>query len=167
MDFCIGDRVVHWTFGLGEIVGLEERDLTTEKMLYYMVRVQNLTVCVPADSRAVSRLRSPTSGPEFEKLFLILSGSGETLSDDRLERRNWLRKELADGKAETTCRVIRDLSFFAKKKALNDDDKNILNRACTSLCSEWGFSLSVSPAQAEVELQRLLVHPSETVIAPA
>jgi RNA polymerase-interacting CarD/CdnL/TRCF family regulator len=163
MDFRVGDPVIHWTFGLGEIVGLEERDLTTEKMLYYMVRVQNLTVCVPADGRAMSRLRPPTSQGEFKKLFLILSGSGETLSDDRLERRTQLRKELADGKVETTCRVIRDLSFFAQKKSLNDDDKNILNRACSSLCGEWGYSLSVTPAQAEVELQRLLVHPAEPV----
>jgi RNA polymerase-interacting CarD/CdnL/TRCF family regulator len=165
MDFRVGDPVIHWTYGLGEIVGLEERALTSQKTLYYLVRVQNLTICVPADDKALGRLRSPTSKREFEKLFAILSGPGESLSDDRLERKNMLRKELADGKAETVCRVIRDISSLSQRKSLNDDDKNVLKRAWTSLCSEWVYSLSMPLSQVENELRGLLLHPVENAAA--
>ena len=164
MDFHVGDPVIHWSYGLGEIVGLEERAITSQKMLYYVVRVQNLTVYVPADGKAESRLRPPTPGGEFEKLFDILKGSGETLSEDRLERKNRLHKEMADGKVETVCRVIRDLSSLSQKKALNDDDKNVLKQAWGSLCSEWGFSLSLPLNQVDTQLRNLL-HPAENAVA--
>jgi RNA polymerase-interacting CarD/CdnL/TRCF family regulator len=70
---------------------------------------------------------------------------------------------LQDGNVEAICRVIRDLSFQQHKKPLNDDDKNTLRRAWTSLLGEWEYSFSVPMAQAEQELHRLLKAPSETV----
>lgn len=162
MDFHVGDPVVHWTYGLGKIVGLEERVLLDQKMLYYVVQVHDLTVCVPADQKAMGRLRAPTPGQDFGQLFAILSEPGDPLSEDRLERRTLLHTQLADGKIETICRVIRDLSSFAQKKPLNDDDKTILKRAGSLLCDEWGYALSVPVAQAETELQRLLLRPVES-----
>ena len=163
MDFHVGDPVIHWSYGLGEIVGLEERALTSQNTLYYVVRVQNMTVCVPADGKTTNRLRPPTPGGEFENLYVILSEPGDSLSEDRLERKTQLRKELADGKVETICRVIRNLSSYARRKALNDDEKDILKRAWTSLCGEWGYALSMPLTQVEKELNLLLLHPAETV----
>jgi RNA polymerase-interacting CarD/CdnL/TRCF family regulator len=163
MDFRVGDPVVHWTYGLGQIVGLEERALTSQKMLYYLVQIQGLTVCVPADDKAVTRLRFPTPERDFKKLFVILSGPGESLSEDRLQRKAQLRKKLDDGNAEAICEVIRDLSSYEQKKSLNEEDKHILKQAWNSLLGEWGFSMSVSLGQAEIELRRLLKHPSENV----
>ena len=133
MNFRVGDTVVHWMYGLGKIVGLEERALAGQKILYYVVKVGDLTVCVPADDKAESRLRYPTPQRNFKKLSAILSGPGELLSDDRLERKIQLRKKLDDGKVEAVCQVIRDISSFEKRKSLNDEDKNILRRAWNSL----------------------------------
>ena len=163
MDFRAGDTVVHWMYGLGKIVGLEERALAGQKMLYYVVKVGDLTVCVPADDKAGNRLRYPTPERNFKKLFAILSGPGESLSDDRLERKTQLRKKLDDGRVEAVCQVIRDISTFEKRKPLNDEDKNILRRAWNSLCGEWEYSLSLPPAQVEMELRRLLRQPAENV----
>jgi len=162
-NFHVGDSVVHWMYGLGEIVGLEERALAGQKILYYVVKIEDLTVCVPADEKVAHRLRYPTSQQNFKKLFVILSGPGESLSDDRLERKTHLRQKLDNGNVEGTCQVIRDISFYERKKPLNDEDKNILKRAWTSLCGEWGYSLSMPQAQVEVELHRLLKHPSENM----
>ena len=159
MGFRVGDPVVHWQYGLGEIVGREERALAGQKTLYYLVKVNDLTVCVPADEKATSRLRSPTPVREFKKLSVILSGPGESLADDRLERKAQLHRNLENGKIEAVCKVIRDLSTHEQKKALNDDDKYILRRAWNCLLGEWGYSMSMSPAQVDLELRRLLRHP--------
>lgn len=158
MDFQVGDRVVHWTYGLGEIVGVEERAITGQRVRYYVVNVKDFTIYVPADGKADIRLRPPTPEHGFKKLFKILSAPGESLSDDRHERKTLLHKKLEDGQAETVCQVIRDLSSYEQKKPLNDDDKNILKRATNSLLGEWGFSLSMPQAQVELELRRLLGH---------
>jgi RNA polymerase-interacting CarD/CdnL/TRCF family regulator len=63
---------------------------------------------------------------------------------------------LADGKVETLCHVIRDLTSYARRKSLNDNDKDVLERAQNLLVGEWKFSLSIPRADAEIELGRLL-----------
>ena len=161
MEFLTGDPVIHWTYGLGKIVRQEERTFSGEKKLYYAVQSRDLTVWVPADAQVMSRLRPPTSEREFSKLFAILSGPGESLPDDRLERKTQLVDELKGGKAEAVCRVIRDLSFFQQRKSLNDNDKLVLKQASDSLLGEWVFSFSISLAQAQEELYRLLFKPSQ------
>ncbi len=161
MDFHVGDPVIHRTYGLGEIVGMEERALSSQMTLYYVVQIRDLTIFVPVNSQAMNPLRSPTPERDFKELFIILSEPGESLSDDRFERKTQLRKKLYGGKAEATCQVIRDLSSYQHKKPLNDEDKLILKQANNSLLGEWGYSLSIPLAQVEIELDRLLRHTSE------
>jgi RNA polymerase-interacting CarD/CdnL/TRCF family regulator len=156
MDFQIGDPVVHWTYGLGQVVGLEERALSGQKTLYYAVKVRDMTVWVPADGDLEKRLRRPTPAAGFEQLFAILSGSGEPLPDDRQERKIRLVEQLRDGRAESLCRVIRDLFAFRRGKSLNENDQLLLKRAQSALLGEWGFSLSIPAMQAESDLYRLL-----------
>lgn len=156
MDFRVGDPVVHWSHGIGEIIGLEERAMAGKNTLYYVVKIQEFTVWVPADDKVLSRLRVPTSERKFKKLFAILSGPGASLSDDRLVRKTQLHNGLADGKVETLCHVIRDLTSYALLKHLNENDKDVLQRARNLLVGEWEFSLSIPLVDAEIELGRLL-----------
>ncbi len=156
MDFRVGDPVMHWTYGLGQVVGLEERVLSGHKALYYAVKVRDLTVWVPADGHLENRLRPPTPPTGFEPLFAILSGPGEPLPDDRQERKIRLVEQLKDGRAESLCRVVRDLSAYQQVRPLNDNDQNLMRRSRDALLDEWGFALSIPPLQAESDLRRLL-----------
>jgi RNA polymerase-interacting CarD/CdnL/TRCF family regulator len=165
MQFKAGDAVVHWAYGLGKVVAVQERALAGEKTLYYVVQVRDITVWVPVDEKARSRLRPPTSKRGFKKLFQILSQPGKTLSEDRHERKSALHNKLAEGNAESVCAVIRDLTTFQHKKGLNDDDKQILIRASGSLLAEWGYTFSVSMAEAEQQLLGMLKHPVRSPVS--
>ena len=156
MDFRVGDPVMHWTYGLGQVIGREERILAGQKTLYYVVKVRDLTVWVPADGFLESRLRPPTTPADFEPLFAILAGSGEPLPDNRQERKVRLVEQLKDGRAESLCHVIRDLSTYQQVRPLNDNDQNLMRRTRDALLGEWGFALSIPAMQAESELRRLL-----------
>jgi RNA polymerase-interacting CarD/CdnL/TRCF family regulator len=158
MNFHKGDTVMHWTYGIGQIVDLEERSLEGSKAIYYVVQVRDMTVWVPADNKVRSRLRSPTSKSHFQQLLAILASPSESLPPDRLERKTRLLELLEDGRPESLCRVIRDLSAYQKQLArpLNDNDQMILKQSRNTLLGEWGFVLSMTPAQAEHELYRLL-----------
>jgi RNA polymerase-interacting CarD/CdnL/TRCF family regulator len=162
MDYKIGDTVVHCMYGLGRVIRLEEQTFSGEKMLYYVVQVRDMTVWVPANAQVMSRLRTPTPRGEFPKLFSILNEPGGTLPVDRLERRTHLLEELNDGKAESCCRVVRDLSFLQHIKPLNDNDRLILKQASDTLLGEWEFSLSVPLALAQARLHDLLIKPSHS-----
>ena len=154
--FRKGDTVMHWTYGLGKIVRLENRQLLGHKTTYYAVQVGDMTVWVPADDQLDQRLRKPSSKAQLRKLRLLLSRSGVTLPIDRHERKTILLEMLKDGRAESLCRVIRSLVAFSKTHPLNDNDQALLKRAQTALLAEWGHALNVTPQQAELQLKRLL-----------
>jgi RNA polymerase-interacting CarD/CdnL/TRCF family regulator len=156
MNFHEGDTVMHWTYGLGQIIRLEERDLAGSKALYYAVQIRDMTVWVPSDAELKHRLRPPTSKSAFKALIAILSHPGEPLPEDRQERRTLLLGMLRDGRTQSLCHIIRGLHGFQKVKALNESDQNILKQARTSLLAEWEFVLSITPAQAEHELHHWL-----------
>jgi len=156
MNFHEGDPVMHWTYGFGKVIRLEERALSGKNALYYAVQIGDLTVWVPADGELENRLRPPTPEAGFKKLLAILSSPGEPLPDDRQDRKTQLLELLKDGRAESLCRVIRDLSAYRQIRPLNENDQALMRRAQNALLGEWGFALSVTPAQAELELHRLL-----------
>jgi len=158
MNFHKGDTVMHWTYGIGQILNLEERALAGSKTIYYVVQVRDMTVWVPADGQVRSRLRAPTPKSRFQRLLAILSSPSEPLPEDRLERKNRLLELLADARPESLCQVIRDLSAYQKQKGrpMNDNEQMILKQSRNTLIGEWGFVLSITPAQAEHELHRLL-----------
>ena len=162
MNFYKGDMVMHWSHGIGQIVNLEERALAGSKAVYYVVQVRDMTVWVPADSKVGSRLRPPTPKGRFQRLLAILSSPSEPLPEDRLERKTHLLKLLQDGRPESLCQIIRDLSAYQKHlgKPMNDNDQMVLKQARNTLLGEWGFVLSITQAQAEHELYRLLTSES-------
>ena len=160
MDFKIGDTVIHCKYGLGTIVRLEEQTFSFGKTLYYVVQIRDITIWVPVDAQVMSRMRLPTPQDEFPRLFSILNEPGGNLPVDRLERKRYLVEELKDGKAESCCRVVRDLSFFQYGKTFNENDRLVLKQASDSLLGEWEFSLSIPLALAQVNLHSLLVKPA-------
>ncbi|MFZ5919462.1 MAG: CarD family transcriptional regulator [Chloroflexota bacterium] len=156
MRFREGEAVVHSTYGLGKIIGEEERTLYGRTLMYYAVRIDDMTVWVPADENLETRLRPPIRQEEFERLFEILTGPGEPLPDDRQSRKEILRERLRDGRAESLCYVIRSLEDFRRTHSLNENDQLHLKRAQHTLAAEWGYSMSITPEQAGDELLHLL-----------
>lgn len=162
--FHRGDAVMHWTYGLGSVVRLENRELLGQKMLYYAVQVGDMTVWVPNDDQLPIRLRRPSSKGQLAKLRTMLTKPGVTLPQDRHERKTLLLEMLKDGRAESLCKVIRSLVVFAKGHPLNDNDQALLKRAQTALLAEWSHALGVTPAQVEQQLQRYIGIPTSSVV---
>jgi RNA polymerase-interacting CarD/CdnL/TRCF family regulator len=135
---------------------MEERNMSGKEIMYYAIQISDMTIWVPADGMLNNRLRVPTSENGFKKLKNILSSPGEPLPDDRHLRKTMLLELLKDGSAESLCRVIRSLVTYRKAHSLNENDQALLKRSEKALIGEWGIALSVTPIQAEIELQHLL-----------
>jgi CarD family transcriptional regulator len=156
VNFAVGDQVVHWTYGPGEVIQLDEKVLSGQKEQYYVVQIRDMTLFVPINDQGQTSLRLPTPSGEFESLFAILKSPEEPLSSDRWERKNQLLAQMKDGRLESICKVIRDLVAFRRSKKLNDFDAAILERAQNFLLNEWQISLGATKVEAERELNALL-----------
>ncbi len=161
MDFQVGDKVVHWVYGPGEVVQLDAKEISGGKVDYYVVQVGDLTIWVPRSSASSTSLRFPTPPGDFQKLFEILGASPEPLPTDRFERRTYLLEQMRAGTLKSICRVVRDLSSFKHANKMNDLDTTILARAQKFLLNEWEMALSVPNWQAERELKQILENPPQ------
>lgn len=156
MNFQVGDTVIHSSYGLAEIVGVEEKAIAEQKILYYVVKTNDLTIWIPVNDMDKSNLRLPTTKDDFSNLFSILRSASDPLSNDRKERKAQLLQRMKEGNSESLCRLVRDLSDYRLTKKLNENDSYIFKRAQESLLKEWIFSLSVPLAEAKTELKKIL-----------
>jgi RNA polymerase-interacting CarD/CdnL/TRCF family regulator len=157
MVFNIGNKVVHWAYGLGEIVGIEEKTINKLPVNCYVVHLTDMSIWIPVEDAPQHSLRTPTPASEFENLFTILKSPGEKLDGDRILRKNQLMDLLKDGQLSSICRVVRDLTFLKRSYKLNDQEKSILERASKSLLSEWSYVLGISFHETQEAMTNLML----------
>jgi RNA polymerase-interacting CarD/CdnL/TRCF family regulator len=156
MGFRIGDKVIHCSFGLGEITQIEAKVINGHQENCYVIQLNDMTIWVPIDDSVQSSLRVPTPPDEFIKTLPILSSPNESLLEDRVMRKKQLTDQLKDGKLSSICRVVRDLSHYQHNSKLNDQEKSILDRAVNSLLTEWTFTMGTTQHQAHQTMESML-----------
>jgi RNA polymerase-interacting CarD/CdnL/TRCF family regulator len=156
VKFHAGDAVMHWMHGFGTVIRLEKRSLFGRALTYYAVRVGDMIVWVPADEQLTQRLRPPTSRAQLKRLVALLAKPISPPPADRHERKLLLTEMLRDGKVESLVEVIRKLWAYRRIHALNDNDQAQLRRVEGCFLAEWGYILSLSPQQAEIEYRRVV-----------
>ncbi|HNT55190.1 MAG TPA: CarD family transcriptional regulator [Anaerolineaceae bacterium] len=161
MGFKIGDKVIHGTYGLGEIVRIEEKVIRDQLVNCYVLRANDLTIWIPINELDQHSLREPVSPEDFAKLFSVLSGPAEPLPEDRVLRKDQLMAQIRDGCLNGICCTVRDLTHYQRHAKMNDNDRAILERATRSLLVEWTFVLNVPMVQAQQSLVQLLAQTSE------
>jgi CarD family transcriptional regulator len=161
MLFKAGDRVVHPTYGVGDIVRLEERKLAEPTArLYYVLAADRSTVWVPVDTSA--SLRALTPQRDLDKYRTLLKGRPTPLISDHRERRLVIAESLKSGSFQTLCEVVRDLAAFGWHKSLAEADAALFNRARETLCREWAASGDMSFEAASEEVSELLSKARDT-----
>ncbi len=156
MGFQIGDKVIHSTFGLGEIVQIEEKMIHGNLTNCYVFRINEMSTWIPINSQDQHTLRVPTPPDEFGRVSAILASPGETLLEDRAQRKDQLLARIRDGQLSSICQVVRDLTYFKRSKKLNEQENSLLERATNSLLTEWTYSKGITLPQARKALENLL-----------
>ena len=156
MAFHIGDKVIHCSFGLGEITQIEDKVINGYTTQCYVVNISNMMIWIPTKDQEQNSLRLPTSPEEFSKVLPILSSPNEKLEDDRVLRKQHLMEQMRDGQLSSICRVVRDLTHFQRISKLNDNERAILERAIKSLLAEWSHSLGTPVNQAQLAMESML-----------
>jgi RNA polymerase-interacting CarD/CdnL/TRCF family regulator len=156
MNFQIGDQVVHWTYGPGTIIGIDEKVLANKANVYYVVEVGQMTLWVPVGEAGEKSIRPPTPGVEFKQLLSLLHGPGEQLPDQQYQRQSELTERMQKRTLSDICLIIRDLVARSRTQRLNRNDAEILQRAEEFLLNEWELALGTPRELAQHELKTLL-----------
>lgn len=156
MKYQVHDRVMHWTYGTGEIVSIEKKTLAGNTREYYVLQTNDLTLWVPADETGESNLRLPLPWDDFSQQMKSLKEPAQALPDQPYPRQNELTERIHNRTLADLCSIIRDLTARECTTKLNRSDQEMLNRARSLLVDEWQLSLGCERAEAEKELDKLL-----------
>lgn len=156
MKFKIGDVIVHWTYGLGTVVGIDQKDIGGIVQQFYIVEVGLLKIWVPVELVEVSAIRFPTESSQFKANLDILRTPGEILPEHQFQRKIELRDRMQQRTLGDLCHVIRDLTDRSRQHSLNQNDSSVLFRAEEHLLDEWVISLGAERSNALGELKEYL-----------
>lgn len=158
MGFRSGDYVVHPTYGVGNIMRLEERQLAeVETRLYYVLAIDRGTVWVPVHSNGSTLLRAVTSKQELDQYRVLLRSRPTTLERDYKKRRLKINERLKQGSFLDLCEVVRDLTAHGWKSHIGDGEAALLLQASNNLSREWAASAGMSVPEALHEVNALLL----------
>jgi RNA polymerase-interacting CarD/CdnL/TRCF family regulator len=156
MNYQIGDQIVHWTYGPGTIIGIDEKVLANKAGKYYVVEVNQMTLWVPVGEAGEKSIRPPTPGAEFKQLLNLLHSPCESLPEQQYQRQNELAERMQKRTLEDVCCIIRDLVARSHTQKLNRNDAETLRRAEEFLLNEWELALGTPREVAQQELKGLL-----------
>ncbi|MBI4632164.1 MAG: hypothetical protein HZC38_11420 [Chloroflexi bacterium] len=157
MQFKVGDYVVHFSYGPGQIVNLEKKQLFGgEARLYYEIMTPKNAVWVPVEPGAKSTLRSVTSKSDLSTYRQILKSKPTTLSKEHRVRHLELTDRLKNGSFQILCEVVRDLTAHGWSKPLSDVDAALLRRVYDNVCQEWSITANITIVEANKYIGALL-----------
>lgn len=157
MEFRSGDDVVHPSYGVGNILRLEERQLAeANTRLYYVVVFGKTTVWLPVSTAGSSALRLVTAPRELEHYRILLKGRPVELDHDYKKRRMDINEQLAHGSFQIVCEIVRDLTALGWYRPLAGVDASLLCRVRANLWEEWATSTGQPLPAAIHEVTALL-----------
>jgi RNA polymerase-interacting CarD/CdnL/TRCF family regulator len=156
--YVIGDWLIHIHYGVGQIVGIEEKQLE-KKRRFFRVKAQenNGVYWIPVKQAAENdRVRPIAAQTRLNEALEILQLPPEVMDEEQKIRKEQIREARSAGEPLPIAKLIRDLTGRKAAKSLTMVEKSSLDYFKKRLISEWSPSLEIQPQVARQMLQNFL-----------
>ncbi len=156
--FSIGDKVVYPTQGVGEVIGIEVREVSGHKKQFYILRIVDtaMTVLVPTDNTSSVGLREVIPKSEVSEIYGVLK-------QKKLEkvRQTWNRRhreymdKLKTGCLYNVAEILRELSLLRSQKDLSFSERKMLETVRGLVVKEIAVAKHAQEAHIESEIDAI------------
>lgn len=148
--FNIGDKVVYPMHGAGIIEAIEEKEISGEKLRYYIIRLPmgEMRAMVPLHKVDEVGLRQVVDESEIRKVLELLR------TESTLTPLNWNHRyranmeKIKSGSIYEVAEVVRNLSLRDRQKGLSTGEKKMFENARRILISELVLAQDIGEPQA-------------------
>jgi CarD family transcriptional regulator len=156
LNVQVGDKVVHPSHGLGEIIAIEQREIGGTKGEFFIIRIldNGMRVMVPRTSAQAAGLRPVMSGKEADKVLETMKAREVAVDLQPWSRRFRAYTEMIkSGSPHEVAKVLRDMYRLKFDKELSFGERRLLDQAKSLLLKELAAAKGVTePAlQAKVD----------------
>lgn len=150
--FQIGDKAVYPAHGVGEVTGIECRDVGGEQQNFYVLRIldNGMKVMIPTTAAGNNGLREIMDDSEVEAVFGVLKEkeiSVETTTWNR-RYREYMEK-IKSGEPKQIAEVLRDLYLLKNDKDLSFGERKMLDTAKSLLVKELSIAKNIDEDDVE------------------
>jgi CarD family transcriptional regulator len=150
MEFKIGDKLMHPTYGVGTLVSIEKQGNDGMATRYYVIELDRDQgrLATPVDKAEELGLRKPVSKEGRRKLSRLFVGRPRKLNGDPRKRRENISERLKEGNFVEVGWVVRDLAWRKSEGHANTGDRRLLKRAKNLLAEELAASDGIKVEEA-------------------
>jgi CarD family transcriptional regulator len=158
ISFQVGDMAVHPAHGVGEVTGIDKRDLGGSVNVFYVLKIvdSGLKVMVPVTATAQVGLRRVMSKKEADNVLRILRAPEVAVDLQPWNRRFRAYTEmLKSGSPYEIAKVLRDMYRLKFDKDLSFGERRLLDQAKSLLLKELALAKQVKQSVMEGEITQI------------
>jgi len=157
--FSEGEVVVYPGYGIGQIIGIEERVIENKTLKVYIFKpLQSETkIYIPLNSVSKIGIRPVISKEELPKVYACLTKKEVTISNEPWNKRyREYTEKLKSGNIFVLAELLRELTEVSKRKPLSFGEKKIYEKAKEHLVLELSICENCSPKEIELKIKEIL-----------
>ena len=142
--YSLGDRVVHRSYGVGEIDCIERKPIKGVEVECFKVKTQNGYYWFPTEGLDNHRIHPVASQELIDLAIKIIQSAPEDLKNDQLQWKERINIVQSDGDILAISELVRDLAALKTTKNLNQYQSQALKTLEDRLLREWAASSGVN-----------------------
>lgn len=158
IQFKVGDKAVYAAHGVGEVMGIEKRDVAGDKRAFYVLKIldSGMKVLIPTETAKSAGLREVITKKEAARVMEVLESS-----EIAVESQPWNRRQreymdmLKSGSPIQVAKVLRDLYRLKTAKDLSFGERRLLDTARSLLIKELALARRVKETVIEGEISAI------------
>jgi len=143
LPFKVGDMAVYPAHGVGEVTGIESREISGSKQLFYVLQIvdSGMKIMVPTGNVNAVGLREIISEDEVKAVYAILKEKDIVFDNQTWNRRyREYMDKIKTGSVYEIAEVCRDLSRLRRIKELSFGERKMLDTARGLLIKELALA---------------------------
>lgn len=162
-EYSKGDYIVHTRYGIGQIKGLDLKDISGEETRYYRVKTTDSTYWIPVDQMDSEVLRPLSSAEDIQKAITALQNPPKEMSQNYKTRQSRIQTVQDRNTPRAIARLIHDLRERQREKgALNKTERSAFRTLKQRLVEEWALVTGAKTEKIESKLN-ILLNPDQVV----
>lgn len=153
LKFKVGDWIVHYSYGVGEVVDIVEKVLDGQKETFFKVSTAEIEYWLPNEKAGAEHISPIRSKKEFDQAIQIISKPPDLMSEPPSRHRRLIYERWLDGSLPARAALIRDLHGMNARRKLGYDEKKAYDKAENFFISEWVIS---NPSLTKSTAKKLL-----------
>lgn len=155
--FNIGDWVVHYYYGVGQVKDIVEKGLDGNEKIFYKVSTKDIDYWIPLEEEDSDHIEPIRSKKDFNQALKIIAEAPEPIAQHHKTRKKRIHDRWLEGNLQSRARLLRDLHGRLKLEKLSFSEKEMLEKVRLFFINEWIITdQSLTRKEAKKKIRKAL-----------